>query len=76
MTDGKTAGDGLAKPTEVLPHALPDRLQRLKAGGSCIGMDPNTFSGAVINGDEHRRLTLAGDRGRQIGAPSHPSLRG
>jgi hypothetical protein len=60
VTDGKTAGDGLAKPTEVLPHALPDRLQRLKAGGSSIGMDPNTFSGAVINGHEHRRLTLAG----------------
>ncbi len=66
---GETAADGVAKTAEVLPHALPDRLQGLEAGRPCGGMDADAFGGAVVDGDEHRRLALAGDRGGQIGAP-------
>ena len=69
VADRETTGDGLGEPAEVLPHTLADRFQRLEAGGSCIGMNADAFGGAVIDGDEHGRLALAGDRGRQIGAP-------
>src|SRR3954454_7214902 len=31
---GQTAPDPLSKAAEAAPHALPDRLERLKAGGS------------------------------------------
>src|SRR2546423_8943129 len=70
VADGETTGDGLGEPAEVLPRTLADRFQRLEAGGSCIGMNADTFGGAVIDGDEHCRLALAGDRGRQIGGPT------
>jgi hypothetical protein len=30
-----------------------------------------THSAEVVDGDEHRRLAFAGDRGRQVGAPHH-----
>src|SRR3954454_5594533 len=67
MPHGKAAGDRLAEPTEALPHALADRLQRLKAGSLPVRVDPDTFCGAMIDRDEHRRLALASDRRRQIG---------
>jgi len=76
VPDGQSAGDGLGKPAEMLPHALADRLQRLEAGGPCVGVDPDAFGGAVIDGDEHRRPTLGGDRGGQIGAPHRVHGRG
>src|SRR5207248_2552747 len=66
---GEAAGARLAEPTEALPHALPDRLQGVEAGSLRMRVDPDTFGGAMIDRDEHRRLTLAGDRRRQIGAP-------
>ena len=53
----------------MLPHALPDRLQGLKAGSLRMRVDPDTFGGAMIDRDEHRGLAFAGDRRRQIGAP-------
>src|SRR4051812_49679549 len=69
MPHGEAAGARLAEPTEALPHALPDRLQCLEAGSLRMSVDPDTFCGAMINRDEHRRLAFAGDRRRQIGAP-------
>src|SRR5437764_1395528 len=69
MPHGEAAGARLAEPTEALPHALPDRLQRLETGSLRMRVDTDTFCGAMIKRDEHRRLTLAGDRRRQIGAP-------
>src|SRR5947208_10471930 len=69
MPHGKAAGARLAEPTEALPHALPDRLQRLETGSLRMRVDTDTFCGAMINRDEHRRLALAGDRRCQIGAP-------
>ena len=69
MPHGKAAGDRLAEPTEAPPHALADRLQRLKAGSLPVRVDPDTFGGAMIDRDEHRGLALASNGRRQIGAP-------
>jgi hypothetical protein len=33
-------------------------------------MDADAFDRAVVDGDEHRRLALAGDGRGQVGAPS------
>ena len=69
VAHGQTAGDRLGEPTEMLPHALADRLQRLEAGGPCMRVDADAFGGAMIDRDEHRGLAFAGDRRRQVGAP-------
>src|SRR5439155_20285922 len=58
----------LGETTHALT-ALPTRLQGLETGSLPVRVDPDTFGGAMINRDEHRRLALAGDRRRQIGAP-------
>src|SRR5207248_7406085 len=71
MPHGQTAGDRLAEPAEALPHALPDRLQGLEAGSLRMRVDPDTFSGAMIDRDKHRGLAFAGDCRRQVGAPHH-----
>jgi hypothetical protein len=45
--------DGFGEPTEVSPHALTDRLQRLKPGGARMGVDADAFGRAMIDRDEH-----------------------
>src|SRR4051794_12189477 len=40
---GQTAPDPLSKAAQAAPHALPDRLERLKAGGSARGMDADAL---------------------------------
>ena len=40
---GETAPDPLSKAAEAAPHALPDRLERLKAGGPARGMDADAL---------------------------------
>jgi hypothetical protein len=69
MPNSEAAGDGLGEPAEVLPHTLADRLQSFEAGRACMRMDPDTVGGAVINRDEHRGRSFAGDCRRQVGAP-------
>src|SRR5205823_10443606 len=69
MSHGKAAGARLAEPTEALPHALPDRLQGLEAGSLRMRVDPDTFGGATIDRDEHRRLAFASDCRCEVGAP-------
>src|SRR5918998_6246447 len=69
MPDGEALSDVPGEATEVAPHALPDRLQRLEAVRVPGGMDADAVGRAVVDGDEHRRLTLAGDGRGQIGAP-------
>jgi len=66
----------LGEAAEMLPHALPDRLQRLEAGGLPGGVDADTLGTEMVDRDEHRRLALAGDRGRQVGAPHRVDRRG
>jgi hypothetical protein len=39
VPDGEPGGDLVIEPAEALPHALPDRLQGLKAGGAAAGMN-------------------------------------
>ena len=58
-----------AKPPKGSAHALADRFQGLEPGGPRMGVDPDALGGAMIHRDEHRRRALAGERGRQIGAP-------
>jgi hypothetical protein len=65
----QTAGDRLGEPAEMLPYALAERLQGLEAGGPCMRVNADAFGGTMIDRDEHRGLTFAGDRGRQVGAP-------
>ena len=65
----QAARDVGREPTEVTPHALPDRLQRLEAGGPRMGMDADAFGRTMIHRDEHRGLTFTGEGRRQIGAP-------
>jgi hypothetical protein len=70
MAQLETGGGAFGKAAEVLPHALPKRLERLEAVGVAAGVNAHALGRAVIDGDEHGSLTLAGhDRG-QVGAPS------
>src|SRR5215212_11484596 len=40
---GETAPDPLSKAAQAAPHALADRLERLKAGASARGMDADAL---------------------------------
>ena len=62
-------GDVLGEAAEMLPQTLTDRFQRLEAGRSRRGVDADAVDRAMVNSNEHRRLTLAGDGRGQIGSP-------
>src|SRR3954467_4803 len=47
---GETAPDLFGESAEAAPHALADRLERLKAGGSARGMNADALRRAVIDG--------------------------
>jgi hypothetical protein len=63
VAQGEAAGDIPAERSEVMPDSLADRLERLEAGSAAGSMDADALGGAVVDGDEHRDLPLAGDRG-------------
>src|SRR5688500_17787936 len=65
----ETASDVLAEAAETRAHRLPDRLERLETIGAAAGMDADAPGGAVVNGDEHRGLALAGHDAGQVGTP-------
>src|SRR4051812_1754190 len=69
VPNGETARDLFGESAEAAPHALPDRLERLKAGGSARGMDAHTLGRVMIEGHKHRDLPLTGDGRGQVGAP-------
>ena len=69
MADREPASDPLSKAAEVAPHPLPDWFQRLEAGGPACGVDADTLSRAVIDGHEHRDLSLTSEGRGQVGAP-------
>src|SRR3954471_16246983 len=47
-----------AERTEIVAHALADRLQRLEVRGAACRVDADAFGRAVIHRDEHRDLAL------------------
>ena len=69
VPNGETARDLFGEPAAAAPHALPDRLERLEAGGSARGMDAHTLGRVMIEGHKHRDLPLTGDGRGQVGAP-------
>src|SRR3954447_11961391 len=76
VPDGQTAPDLLGESPEAAPHALADGLKCLKAGGPARSMDAHALGRVMIDGDEHRDLTLAGDGRGQVGAPHRVHRRG
>jgi hypothetical protein len=60
VPDGEATGDVLGEAAEALAHSLSDRLQCFEAGATARGVDADAFGAVVVNGNEHRRLTLAG----------------
>ena len=44
VRDGQAARDPFGERTEMLAHALADRLQRLETGGARMGVDADAFS--------------------------------
>jgi hypothetical protein len=76
VADGEAAGDALGEAAEVAAHALADRLQGLEAGGAPRRVDADALGRAVVDGDEHRGLALAGPGGGQVGAPHRVHVSG
>ena len=64
VADGQPHGDPRIEAAEVLPHALPERLQRLEAVAPLGGVEADALAGAVIDGDEDVGQALAGGDGR------------
>ena len=74
VAEPKAGSDALGEAAVALPDGLLDRLESLEAVGAAAGVDADALGRAVIDGDEHGGLALAGhDRG-QVGAPHdvHP----
>jgi hypothetical protein len=69
MAQLEADGDSLGEGAEALAHRLPDRLQGFEAVGSAAGVDADALGRAVIDGDEHRGLALAGHHRGQVGPP-------
>src|ERR687886_760548 len=69
MPEREAGGDGLGEAAEVTPYPLPDRLERLEAGGALRRVDADALGRAVVDGDKDRDLAFARDRGGQVGAP-------
>src|SRR6478609_3860079 len=67
----KAGGSAFGEGAETLAHPLPDRLQSLKAISAAAGMKADALGRAVIDGNEHRSLALAGHDRRQVGAPHY-----
>lgn len=54
----------------MLTHTLSDRLEGFELGDPLDGVDPETFTRAVIHGHENRGMTFVDrDGAGQIGAP-------
>src|SRR3954464_7882200 len=69
VPNGETARDLFGESAEAAPHALPDRLQRLKTGGSARRLGAHTPRRVMIEGHKHRDLSLTGEGRGQVGAP-------
>jgi hypothetical protein len=58
----EATGDAVGEPAEVSPHTLTDRFQGLETGGSRVRVDADAFGGTMIDRDEYRGRTFAGER--------------
>src|SRR4051812_10971568 len=69
VAEPQPGGDVPAEGTVAPTDGLLDRLQGLEAVGNPAGMVAQALGRAVVDGDEHRRLTLAGHHRGQVGPP-------
>src|SRR5919202_6228700 len=69
MPEREAGSDGWGKAGEVTAHPLPDRLQRLEAGGALRRVNADALGRAMVDGDKDRDLAFARDRAGQVGAP-------
>src|SRR5215212_4335905 len=69
MPKRQAASDALPEAPEALARTLPDRLQRLKAGGAPGRMDADALGRAVVDGNEYTRETFTCHDAGQVGAP-------
>src|SRR4051794_37933300 len=65
----QAGGDVPAEGTVAPPDGLPDRLERLEAVRVAGSVDAQALGRAVVDGDEHRGLALAGHHRGHVGAP-------
>src|SRR4051795_1924014 len=69
VAEPQTGGDVPAEGTVAPPDGLPDRLERLEAVRVAGSVDAQALGRAVVDGDEHRGLALAGHHRGHVGAP-------
>jgi hypothetical protein len=62
VADRQACGDSLGKTTEVLAHALAQRLESLKARAVAAGMEADALGTVVIHRHEHSSRSF-GDPG-------------
>ena len=69
VAEPEAGGDVPGEGAEAPPDRLPDRLERLEPVGAAAGVDADALGRAVVDGDEHGRLALAGHHRGHVGAP-------
>src|SRR3954467_6149113 len=69
VAEPQAGGDVLGEGAMASADGLPDRLQGLEPVGAAGGVDADALGRAVVDGDEHRGLTLAGHHRGQVGPP-------
>src|SRR3954471_13404337 len=69
VAEPQPGGDVPAEGTVAPPDGLPDRLERLEAVRVAGSVDAQALGRAVVDGDEHRGLALAGHHRGHGGAP-------
>src|SRR5436305_909978 len=67
----QAGSDALGEAAMASADGLPDRLQGLEPAGAAGGVDADALGRAVVDGHEHRGLTLAGHHRGQVGPPHH-----
>src|SRR3954464_15503235 len=71
VAEPEAGGDVLAEAPVASADGLPDRLQGLEPVGAAGGVNADALGRAVVDGHEHRGLTLAGHHRGQVGPPHH-----
>src|SRR3954452_22320939 len=69
VAEPQSGGDVPAEGTVAPTDGLPDRLEGLEAVRAPAGVDAQALGRAVVDGDEHRRLALAGRHRGHVGPP-------
>src|SRR4051812_2668240 len=69
VAEPQPGGDVPAEGTVAPTDSLLDRLESLKAVRAAAGMNAKALGRTVVDGDEHRRLSLAGHYRGHVGPP-------